>query len=312
MRLYNIYYICKTALEDLNTLSVDNIKDNANVKKLNHWNTCRDALYSLYHIEFFQNDIKDIYILFDPVSRENACPTVTTSLCNRFLTLYNKIIYKITAIIDLYESMRDNVSNQGIDIKLPTCNTLKEYIDILRDINFVFEQCPYLKNENEEFKYKGTDIGSEWITYTIIGTSIATGSFVLLNHIAILVNKAIALRSNKKVLDMQEELCKSMQAKNELSKEIIDAFDKMKEITYKKYVDELKDEIGEVADGEEEGKVEKSLEKLANLIDKGVEIHSSIETPSEIKVLFPFSESQQYIPNDLLKYLEDKTLGKTK
>lgn len=138
-------------------------------------------------------------------------------------------------------------------------------------------------------------------------SSTVSASFVILNNLATLMNKAVALMSNKKVLDMQEETYKTMQLKNEITQETIDAFKKMKEITYKSYVDELQDELGELKDGDEEGRVSKSLEKLANLIDKGIEIHTSIETPKEIKVLFPFVETQQTLPDGLLKYLEDKS-----
>lgn len=217
------------------------------------------------------------------------------------------LITKIRAVIDLYESMRDGISQPGIDIKIPTCDSLKDYINILDDINFIITQCPYLKVENEEIKYKGTDVGSEWITFIIVMSSTVSASFVILNNLATIVNKAISLISNKKVLDMQEEIFQSMQLKNNIAKETIDVFEEMKRITYKKYVDELQDELGKLENGEEEGKVSKSLEKLANLIDKGVEIHTSIETPKEIKVLFPFVETQQTLPDGLLKYLEDKS-----
>ena len=105
---------------------------------------------------------------------------------------------------------------------------------------------------------------------------------------------------------MQDEILKTMQSKNEATQETVDAFKKMKKITYKQYVDELQNELGRLENGEEEGKVAKSLEKLANLLDKGVEIHTSIETPKEIKVLFPFVETQQTLPDSLLKYIEDK------
>lgn len=94
--------------------------------------------------------------------------------------------------------------------------------------------------------------------------------------------------------------------KNEVSQETIDAFKKMKSLTLKTYVDELQSEIGAVADPEEEAKVAKSLEKLSDLIDKGVEIYSSIDTPEEIKVLFPFNEKQALLSESAVKYLEDK------
>lgn len=241
-----------------------------------------------------------------PIDRAKDIPDISPNTYNELQSKNRIILTKLEAIIDLYESMKDGVSQPGIDIKIPTCNSLKEYIDILDNINFILTQCPYLKNENEEIKYKGTDVGSDWITFAIIVSGAVSTGFVVLNNLASLMNKAISLLSNKRILDMQDEMLQTMQLKNEVIQETVDTFKKMKEITYKQYVDELQSELGKLADGEEEGRVSKSLEKLANLIDKGVEIHTSIETPKEIKVLFPFAETHQSLPEGLTKYIEDK------
>ena len=98
-----------------------------------------------------------------------------------------------------------------------------------------------------------------------------------------------------------------MQVKNEVASETLDVFKTMKRITMEGYVKELESELGELKDGEERGKVEKSLEKLAELIDKGVEIYSSIETPNEVKALFPMSENNVLLPDNIIKLLEEKS-----
>lgn len=305
MRLYNVYYTCKVALSGLKQIKNDTLGNGA--KRLIGWNIGKQALESLFNVDFIKDDARQLYNILNPIDREKQSPDIGNSTFNEFTTLYKKLIIKLESIVDLYESMRDGVSQPGIDIKIPACNSLKEYIKILTDIDFVFAQCPYLKNENEAIQYKGTDVGSEWLTFAIIISSAASTGFIILKNLSFLMDKAISLMSNKKVLDMQEETYKMMLQKNEITQTTIDAFNKMKEITYKAYVDELQDELGKLKDGDEEGRVSKSLEKLANLIDKGVEIHTSIETPKEIKVLFPFVEPQQSLPDSLLKYIEDKT-----
>lgn len=304
MRLYNIYYICKAALNGLKELKDENLPNGS--KKLVNWNISKQALESLFNIDFIKEDAKELYNVLSPFDREKINADIGGQTFKDFLPIYKKIVSKLQSVVDLYESMRDGISQPGIDIKIPSCNSLKDYIKILNDIDFILTQCPYLKNENEEIKYRGTDVGSDWITFAIIVSSATSASFVILKNLSFLMDKAISLMSNKKVLDMQEETYKTMLQKNEITQATIDAFNKMKEITYKKYVDELQDEVGKLNDGEEEGRVSKSLEKLANLIDKGVEIHTSIETPKEIKVLFPFVEPQQTLPDGLLKYIEDK------
>lgn len=41
-------------------------------------------------------------------------------------------------IIELYESMKLDNSGYGLDIKLPPCDDLKNYISYLKDIDFLF------------------------------------------------------------------------------------------------------------------------------------------------------------------------------
>ena len=69
----------------------------------------------------------------------------------------------------------------------------------------------------------------------------------------------------------------------------------------------LENEISSLEDGEQRGRLEKSLEKLCNLLDKGVEIYASIDTPNDVQVLFPTLNEQEKLPDTLLKYLEDKS-----
>lgn len=306
MRFYNVYYICKAALNGLEQIKIKPLENGA--KKLAGWTIGKQALESLFNIDFIRDDAQKLYNILSPIDREKENPDIGHQTFKEFTHLRNYLMTKLDSVIDLYESMRDGFSQPGIDVKIPSCNSLKEYIKILSDIDFVFTQCPYLKNENEEIIYKGTDIGSDWVTFGIITSTAITSGFIILNNLASIMNKVTTLLSNRKILDMQDEMLKTMQTKNEVTQEVVDTFKKLKEITYKNYVDELQEELGELEDGEKEGKVSKSLEKLVTLIDKGVEIHTSIETPKEIKVLFPFVETQQTLPDTLLKYLEDKTL----
>lgn len=309
MRFYNIYYLCKLAYEDLKRLKIDITTSGS--RKIISWPIYKQALSSLYTISFIKDDARSVCESLNVFDRDKISPEIGMNTYHDFMERHKVLITKLNAIIDLYESIKNDTSKPGIDIKLPSCKTLNEYISILKDIDFILFQCPYFRNKGEDFQYTGTDVGSDWITFAIVTTGmVIPSSFILLNNLAALKSKAIALKSNKKILDMQEETINTMQTKNEITQETIDVFDKLKEITYKKYVDELKSELGEVDNGEEEAKVALSLEKLSSLIDKGLEIYSSIETPKEIKVLFPIVDTQEALPESLIKYLEDKSIKK--
>ena len=304
MRLYNIYYTCKSIISDLEKLHYGESPTGA--LRLTSWESYKQALITLFSFDFIKEDAKATYNVLNPIDLEQSQPLIGHKTYSKLVEKNKILLTKIKAVIDLYESLKDGTSQPGIDIKIPPCESLEDYISILKDINFIFTQCPYLISEKEEIKYKGTDVGSDWITFAIVASSTVSSGFIILNNLASLINKAIALKSNKKILDMQDEFLKTMKTKNEVTQETLDVFRKMKNITLSQYVEELEEEISELQNGEEKGKVSKSLEKLSVLIDKGLEIHTSIETPKEIKVLFPFVEKQQTLSDGILKYLEDK------
>ena len=110
------------------------------------------------------------------------------------------------------------------------------------------------------------------------------------------------------VLKQQDEMLKTMQQKNEIGNEVIDVFKKMTEKTLDDAVSEMENECKmTLSDPEERDRARRSLDIYAQLIDKGLEIYSSIETPKEIKVQFPFIENSPELPEGLLKLIEDKS-----
>ena len=48
------------------------------------------------------------------------------------------------------------------------------------------------------------------------------------------------------------------------------------------------------------------MNSLVNTMDKCVELYSSIETPKEIKVLFPFEKDTAILPDNITKLIEEK------
>ena len=102
-------------------------------------------------------------------------------------------------------------------------------------------------------------------------------------------------------------MLETMRQKNAIGQEVIDVFKKMKDKMLDESVSELEQECKmSITDPEERDRARRSIETLAELIEKGVEIYSAIETPEEIKVLFPFSDDSPTIPEGLLKLIESK------
>lgn len=235
---------------------------------------------------------------------KDGLPILSDTITKDLNKIKNKISNIMNVIIEFYESM--NISNEknGIDIKLPPCEDLKEYINYLKEFDFIFSQCPFLQCENETLKFESVDVGSNWIRLAVASTS----TCFILSNIGALVDKAIMLRSHYITVKQQEETLKAAQMKNELAEDEIKFFNSIKDAYMNTAIKELQEKCGELKDGEEKGKAEKSLKKLCELIDKGAEIYASIDAPEEIQVLFPDIQSNLELPGELVKYLEDKEL----
>lgn len=306
MRLYNIYYIC-CVCEDKVIVNVRigttrNSNNQVVEYRIEGWNILKEVLDELNNISFMRQNVRDVYATVDLVERDNAQPSLSPKRKERFDIALNKLKISLRTIMELYESLDIGESHAGIDVKIPKCESLKEYMDYLKEIDFIFTQCPYLLAKDEEIKFNNVDVGSQWLSFFLA----ASGTFGILNNLAKLVSKAMAIKSNILIYKQQEEQLAAMRLKNEVMEETVDVFKKMKQKVLNDSVSDLESELGELQDGEERGKVEKTLEKMVMLIDKGVEIYSSIETPNEIKVLFPETKDNPILPDNLVKLLEKK------
>ena len=93
---------------------------------------------------------------------------------------------------------------------------------------------------------------------------------------------------------------------NEVAEEVIKALNEANKVVLDQCAGDLKQELGELKDGEEEGKAQKSLEKLAYWMDKGLQIYSTLNAPQEIKDLFPEQEDTSILTDNIQKLLETK------
>lgn len=303
MRFYNNYVICKKLVN--NIIPDYEQKDYANGTTtfiIKNWRQIKNSIEELYSLSFLRNAIDNIYQTLSVYDRNLELPEITDTSYEIFVEKTRILSAKMKAVIELYESFGHKEVKNGIDIKMPDYKELADYIDALKDIDFVLSQCPYLNSVDEKIEFNNVDVGSTWLSFIVI---CGTG-FYILNNLAKIVDKAIAIKSHIATYKQQAEMLEEIRQKNHMGSEVIDTFKEMKSITLKMYVSELKSEIGPLEDGEEEGKVEKCLEKLANLMNQGVEIYTSIDTPKEIKMLFPMSEDNKILSDDLVKLLEDK------
>lgn len=306
MRLYSTYYICRNLLETL--MRVDFKRDliYTQIYTIPNWKGYKEALMALRKIPLFTKEADDIYEMVPVFQREKEVPTIDDSIATKLKAKNENLYNRVTTIIELYESMNLQQTKHGIDVKIPECSELKEYINYLKELDFVFTQCPYLLSKDEKIEFDTVDVGSNWLSFVVIVSAGASVAFYILNNMAILLEKAIRLRSHYNNVKQQEESLKIAKKRTELAEAEVEIFQTLKKHYMKEMLDELKEEISPLNDGEEEGKVEKSLEKLIGLMDKGVEIYASLDTPKDVQVLFPAIDEANCLPENILKYIEDK------
>lgn len=306
LKLYNTYYICNNLAGVLKGLKVSQNTEQNNVYYIENWDEYTNALKTLRTIPIFKDISDKLYELIPVFIRSQPRPSIDTQTRNNLISANNNLICRIDTIIELYTSMNIPEKEKGIDVKIPNCQDLKEYIKYLNDIDFVFSQCPYLLHKDETIKFSSVDVGSNWLTFVIEVSAGATGLFYILNNLAKIVDKAMILKSHYCSIKEQEEALKSIQLKSDLAKGEKEIFDTLKKHYMNEVTTSLENEIAPLEDGEQRGKLEKSLEKLSNLLDKGVEIYASLDTPKNVQLLFPAIDEQEKLSDSVLNYLEDK------
>lgn len=303
MRLYNIFFLCKSCLPRLKKVELKSEVNDKNICIVNNWGDCKEALDILKNLECFREKVEELYSVFDSYHIKLKTSQIPRDVNIIFRKILNEICGAVEVLVNMCDMMEMGQAESGIDIKIPKCESLKEYMSYLKDIDFIFTQCPYLLDDKEEVRFNNVDVGSQWLTFVVLG---AAGTFYILNNLAKIIQKAIAIKSNIIVYRQQEEMLKEMQSKNEVAEETVQIFKKFKKTLLDESVSELEADVGKLQNGEERDKVKKTLEDMVILMDKGVEIYSSIETPKEIKVLFPFQKDAAILPDNILKMIEDK------
>lgn len=266
-------------------------------------------------IEIFNRSLKNFSenfssILGDVKCLSNALDKVHIAILDRAITMEQKmnvveeLNLQFECIIQLYELMGQNEQGIGLDIKIPETDDITEFKEYIDDLEFIFSQCFIFRSDNASIKLRGVDIGSIWLAFSIIGAEASA----LLNNIATFVNKCFLIREYRLACEgLKQEIEKSEYDQNK-KEEIIE---NIKE-GYKSVVSNALRDLGKnIEDYKLESDnrkiLEQSLEKLEKLIDKGLQIYASIDSPPETKALFKPLEIHYLSIAEELKRIEKKS-----
>ena len=303
MRLYNIYYLCKTAKQSIDEIDFSEF-NNSREFQIEGWENGITALSLLREMAFIKEYADNAIKIIPVYVRSDANPRIDAATKNHFRSVLNEIKVRLDSVIKLYESLEAGEAKEGIDIKIPKCNDLKEYIQYMKDIDFILSQCPFISGSGEEIVFNTFDVGSMWLSLFIKATA---GSHVIMSVLSKMSEIATQFRSNNVVINQQKEILETMRQKNEIGQEMLDTFKKMKTLMLDNAVSQIEESSGiKLANDEERDKARRAIDTFSELLDKGVELYSAIETPEDVKVKFPFAENDPLLSEEALKLIEDK------
>ena len=306
MRLYGMYYTCKNHIEYVKNMKVTN-KTTAREAtwSIKSWAERSKVLNELAKMKPLRTPAREVYEAIPVVYRDQDEFDISGTVKDRFVAARGKLIVAMETVIDMYETINPKKvidEDYGFDIKMPEFDDLGEFSKCMEDLDFVMKQCPYLNDKDGQIKYGSIDVGSTWLTFIIVGV----GATTVMTNLAKIVDIAIKIKSHITTVKMQEEALRSVEIRDEIAAEVLDAYKKANRILTQNSVAELERELGELKDGEEKDKAGKTLEKLGYWMDKGMQIYSSIDAPVEIKDVFPLQQETNFLSDDLIKLLENK------
>lgn len=210
-------------------------------------------------------------------------------------------------IIKMYEETgRQSKKEIGLDIRFPVSGNFSDFRKDIDELDFILTKCPFFQDEKESLRFDNVDIGSFWLTFAVVSGSIVGGS-ILLNNIAAFVDKCIVIRSHYLTVQQQKANMEKAQVDQKEKEEIIKALNRYYKIAVNKAISELEEITNcKLQDGDERGRVEQAIEKMGKLIDKGMQIYATIDSPEETKALFEPLEMHYLEVDKQLKLLEDK------
>ena len=306
MRLYGMYYTCKKYIEYVKDMKVYAKNTGGNTSwSINSWKEKSIVLNELGKMNPLRTYARKLYETVPIVYRDRDEFDITDTVKDNFVTAREILVIAMETIIDMYESINPNKminEEYGFDIKMPEFYDLGEFAKCIEDLNFIIKQCPYLNDKDGQIKYGTIDVGSTWLTFAIGGAAATT----IISNLAKIVDNAIKMKSHITTVKMQEEALRTLEVKDEIAAEVLEAYKKANRVLTQNAVTELERELGELNDGEERDKVGKTLEKLAFWMDKGMQIYSAIDAPTEIKDVFPKQQEVSFLSDDLIKMLENK------
>ena len=142
------------------------------------------------------------------------------------------------------------------------------------------------KSDEEHLQFESMDVGSLWITILAV-SAVGVSASVLLNNIAAFIDKCYVIKSHQLTIKQQEVIYENMKIDQKTKEQYLDGLKLVYDQIVKSTVVELEEITNiKLEDGEQVGIVSQAFDKTISLLDKGLQIYTTIDTPKEVQNLF--------------------------
>lgn len=278
MRLDSIREILANNADRLKVASVQMEAGNARLSKI------RDVIHAIEAVKLtgmFQKlcqEMLEIHVISLSVHDEIV---VSNSTYQRFSALLTELSVRVHYVLDALNEHVKLTPEDCIRVKLPDTSDLAMASGVMQDIDTILNQVVANDHLNGQVRLHGLAEGSHWV-------DICLGSAGAFQFVAALVRMYFSIKKFQVEQRAREEMLRDVtlqvDLREALAKALVADFDNY----VHKQMAELLDQSGVPStDKEYPLRVENSLRRLGELLEKGLEIHPALSAPMEMRKLLP-------------------------
>lgn len=239
----------------------------------------RSAINKLIELKLFENATSQ---LRNSVIYTTAADNITVQPAegNEVLRIMNNLKDIVTNFYTTLSAVTPDENPNSVNIKLPDLTGFDQLSEYAKDFHQALTQILYNPQINGECKIVSVENGSIWLN-VYVGSVAALTFLGGLAWAAAVVFKKI---QEGRILQQQVE---SLKVKNESLKDIKDANEKQLAILVQSEAENLNNEYFQGNDNENIERLKNSVKLLAELLQKGAEIHPALQAPESVSNLFP-------------------------
>jgi hypothetical protein len=266
--------------------------------KVTDINGFKKSIADIEQLEGFQPQIVAIKntVLYEYTS---DALTVGTDLKDSLIRLSTHLYYSAKALLDVLSNMYKIDGEMSISIKLPDISDLKELKDTIETLDKIFNQSIINEDIDGNIRVENFDNGTLWI-------DVFVGSLKAVTVISSIAWSAAVICKKYQEVRIFKEYVESLKIKTESMKDLLSAQKEMTKALIEAEAINIYDKnYDKTNKNEQVSRLAYAITTLAELMQKGAEIHPSLNAPETIGNLFPDMSKLDQIQSQI-KQIEQK------